>query len=274
MDIPKTIIIVILSACFTSFGYARTYNDEQTKSITRELNKADQHTRQGRHLTAIVSLERLNAAYPDDSQILAKLAYTKIALSGFDQDGNFKITGHSKEAISHLEKAVQIEPDNLDYKIVYAHLLHDHNKSTQAKDIFSELLQYEEIRAGEKTRNMVINYVLLLRESGDIDGGLVELLKSLKVTDYDSRIFSAYIAQLSLAKQYNKMLTEYAKFESEKGFSDSIKYKVCMELLASKQFKQSDTCYQQMLSEHDVNEYFRNRATIDLKYVQEQLGKS
>ena len=263
---------VILIVGLLSLNYAQTSNNEHDNEIAKELKKVEGYAKKGNYVKAIKMLEGMNHWYPENAKILSYLAHIKIAVAGYDQEGNFRKTNYSREAISHLEGSLKFEPDNLNNKILLAHLLDDFDEDDKAELMYSELLEHDEIRSGDDTRYMVINYVILLRGSDGVDVGLKELEKSLKVTDYDARIFHAYIAQLSLAKQYTKMLEEYARFESEKGFLDSIKYKVCMELLASKQFVQSKKCYQELLNADEISEYFRNRANIDFEYVQKQLA--
>ena len=171
------------------------------------------------------------------------------------------------EAYQFIAKAVDLDPNNNEYRILLAQLSYDFKDYQVAKNNYSILLNDHDIRIGAQSRYLVVNYAVTLQELNEVEKSLEQYKESLKVTNYDRRIFWAYMGALASVKKYNEVLEEYKIFEDKNGYDDKIKYSVCKELLVYKQFSIAEKCYAELLSEQKTNSYLIKRAKIDLDYL-------
>ena len=81
---------VILIVGLLSLNYAQTSNNEHDKEIAKELKKVEEYAKKGNYVKAIKMLEGMNHWYPENAKILSYLAHIKIAVAGYDQEGNFR----------------------------------------------------------------------------------------------------------------------------------------------------------------------------------------
>ena len=259
------VILIILGFMALTDAYSKEVVTNADKSNI--LQKTTQLLKERKYKPAIQQLEQLRKVMPNDSEVLASLAIAKLAFVGYD--GNQK-TIHGKntvEAYQHLAKAVELDPSNNEYRILLAQLSYDFKDYQIAKENYTILLSDYDLRIGAQSRYLVVNYAVTLQELNEVEKSLEQYKESLKVTNYDKRIFWAYMGALASAKKYNEVLEEYKIFENKNGYDDKIKYSVCKEMLVYKQYSVAEKCYVELLSEQKTNSYLIKRAKIDLDYL-------
>lgn len=265
---------LLLCSCLFSHLAGVTYAESTSGNINADMAiKQSKDLLKNRNFKgALRTLENANLTWPGDPKILAQLAITKFTFSGTDAEGRIRGTKQSREALEHLRTAISLAPNEIDYKIMYSQLAYDLKEYEKAQPIYSELLNIENIRTDEETRYIVVNYAVSLQKTGKIEESLEEYKKSLIQTGSDPRIFWAYLGGLSFSKKYSIMKSEYDNFEKQKGFLPNVKYKLCMEYLASQKYKLAEDCYNDLLSNPKTAGHFRKRGTIDMNYLKSKIS--
>ncbi len=238
--------------------------------ISKELKEAERLYAAGEVKPALELLDNLLKRYPDEAEVNFKTAVYRIANQGRNSNGQIKNTATTINAVSHIETATNLKPNNLLYKSTYAMVLSDIGEEDKAISVFRGLFRSTEFRVDSEYRHTIVNFAITLQRRGLVEEAEDEYVKSLEETGYDERIAFSYVGFLSMIAGLERVVRFSEKYREKKGFSGRVQYAVCYESAAMKHYQYALHCFDELAKNPLASTERRERAALDAVNIGEK----
>ncbi len=206
---------------------------------------------------AVRYLEKLLIDKPTDPRVLYQLGVAKLIVAGRKPDSEeiYRTRG-AEDGLTFIKKAINLEPDNVNYKITYASSLVALNQNEEAVTIFQELFKDQKVLITQGQKYSIIEYAKALQKLGEYKKAVTSLQNSLILNDYESKISSAYIKSLEHLGELSELLKFYGFYEKRKGYDREVKYSLCNAYESFYEYKSAQNCFREMMEFERADKVF------------------